>query len=551
MSLFSLGLSGLNAAQAGLTVTGHNIDNSGTDGYNRQKVMTSTAGATATGSGYYGRGVMVDTVQRQYSGFLYNQLVQAQSTGAATSSLLTQLTQVDNMLGDNTTGISPALNDFFTSLNAVASSPADAATRQDLIGKAQSLVSQINSAYADLQTQRTGLNTQISSSVDQVNSYLSQINNLNQQIVAAVSNGAGNAPNDLMDQRDSLVQQLGQVVGIRTSTASNGYAVDIALSSGQSLLSGTTVYKLQAVASAADPSRTVVAYTVPSGPGGATTTVEMKDSAITQGSLGGLLQFRSQSLDTLQNKLGQMSVGLATAFNALQAQGVDLNGDAGEDFFSLGTPSALPNAKNTGSATMTADYTDASALTANDYTISYTGGNYTVTRSDGTQVYTGDGTTPPMAFDGLSMNISGVPADGDKWVLSPTRDAAGQIAVAITDPSKIAASDSTNPGSANGNNALAMAQLQTSKTLAGGTLSVTDAFSQIVNTVGQQTAAAKANDTAQQSVISQRQTDQQSVSGVNLNEEYVSLSMFQQQYQAAAKIIDVANTVFQALLGIQ
>ncbi|WP_233234712.1 flagellar hook-associated protein FlgK [Bordetella sp. LUAb4] len=551
MSLFSLGLSGLNAAQAGLTVTGHNIDNSGTDGYNLQKVITATAGATATGSGYYGRGVMVDTVQRQYSGFLYNQLVQAQSTGGATSTLLTQLTQVDNMLGDDTTGVSPALSAFFTSLNAVASSPADAATRQDLIGKAQSLVSQINSAYTDLQTQRTGLNTQVSSSVDQINSYLDTINTLNKQIVAAVSNGAGNAPNDLMDQRDAVVQQLGQVVGIRTSTASNGYAVDISLSSGQSMLSGTTVYKLQAVASAADPSRTVVAYTVPTGPGGATTTVEMKDTAITQGSLGGLLQFRSQSLDALQNKLGQMAVGLATSFNALQEQGIDLNGDAGEAMFSLGTPKGLANAKNTGSGAITADYTDANALTTNDYTISYSGGDYTVTRSDGKQVYTGDGTTPPMEFDGLSLNLSGTPADGDKWVLNPTRDAAGQMGVALTDPSKIAASDTTNPGSANGNNALAMAQLQTSKTLAGGTLSVTDAYSQIVNTVGQQAASAKANDKAQQSVVAQRQTDQQSVSGVNLNEEYVSLSMFQQQYQAAAKVIDVASSVFQSLLGIQ
>jgi flagellar hook-associated protein 1 len=235
----------------------------------------------------------------------------------------------------------------------------------------------------------------------------------------------------------------------------------------------------------------------------------------------------------------------------LQKQGVDLNGAAGEDFFTLATPQGMANAKNTGSGTISADYTDASALTSNDYTIAYTGGSYTVTRSDGVQVYAGDGTTPPMEFDGLSITLGGTPADGDKWTLNPTRDAAGGLAVAITDPSKIAASDSTNPGSANGNNALLMAQLQTSKTLAGGTLSVSEAYSQIVNTVGQQAAAAKANDKAQQSVISQRQTDQQSVSGVNLNEEYVSLNMYQQQYQAAAKIIDVANTVFEALLGIQ
>ena len=264
MSLYSLGLSGLNAAQAGLTVSGHNIDNSATPGYNRQRVMTSTAGATATSAGYIGRGVQVDTVQRQYNSFLFRQLVGAQSTGASYSTYASQITQVDNMLGDNTVGISPALAAFFGSLNAVASSPADAATRQDLIGKGQSLVSQINSAYRDMQTQREGLNTQIGAAVSQVNSYLDQINNLNQQIVVARATASGNEPNDLLDQRDLLLSQLSEVAGIRYTQ--QGDSVNVSLASGQALLSGTTVYRLQAVPSATDPARTAVAYTVPSGP---------------------------------------------------------------------------------------------------------------------------------------------------------------------------------------------------------------------------------------------------------------------------------------------
>jgi flagellar hook-associated protein 1 FlgK len=551
MSLFSLGLSGLNAAQAGMTVGGHNIDNSGTEGYNRQRVMTSTAGATGTAQGYFGRGVQVDTVQRQYNSFLYQQLVGAQSTGASTSTFLNQISQVDNMLGDNTTGISPALAAFFTSLNAVASSPADAATRQDLIGKSQSLVSQINSAYQDLQTQRDGLNSQISSGVDQVNSYLDQINNLNQQIVVARGVAGGNAPNDLMDQRDLLVSQLSQVVGIRYNE--QGDTVNISLASGQALLSGKTVYKLQAVPSAADPGRMAVAYTIPSGPNGATMAVEMSDSRVTDGTLGGLLQFRTQSLDTLQNKLGQMAVGLAMAVNEQHKKGVDLHGATGTDFFSLGTAGAIGGAKNTGSGNITAAYTDASQLTTSDYSIKFDGTDYTVTRvSDGASVYTGDGITTPMEFDGLTITLSGAPQPGDTWTLQPTRNAARDLSQAITDPGKIAASSNgTDSGSANGNNALELAKLQTSKTLNGGAISLTEAYSQIVNTVGQQASAASANDKAQTSVISQRQNDQQSVSGVNLNEEYVNLSLYTQQYQAASKLIEVAGTVFDSLLGIR
>jgi flagellar hook-associated protein 1 FlgK len=549
MSLYGLGLSGLNAAQAGLTTTGHNINNSATDGYTRQRVLTSTAGATATSAGFYGRGVQVDTVQRQYDSFLYKQLVTAQSSSASYSTYLDQVSQIDNMLGSETVGISPALASFFASLNAVASSPADAATRQDLIGKGQALVSQITSAYQDLQTQRDGLNSQISSAVGQVNGYLNQINMLNQEIVVARAQGNGNAPNDLLDQRDQVLSQLSQTVGIRYTQ--QGDMVSVSLASGQALLSGTTVYSLQAIPSAADPSRTVVAYNLPSGPGGATTPVPLPDSQITTGTLGGLLQFRTQSLDVLQNQLGQMAVGLAVTFNAQHTQGVDLQGNPGTDFFSLSTPTALTGAANTGTGTITAAYTNVSQLTASDYAIKYTGGQYVATRLSDNTTYTSTGTPPTLAFDGLTLSFSGTPAEGDTWTLQPTRDAARDLAMAISDPSKIAASSTTDPGTANGKNALALAQLQTSRNLAGGTLSVTDLYAQIVNTVGQQTANAKANDKAQSTVVSQRQAANASVAGVNLNEEYVNLSQYMEQYQAASKIIEVAGIVFDTLLGLK
>jgi flagellar hook-associated protein 1 FlgK len=549
MSLYSLGLSGLNAAQAGLTTTGHNIDNSATDGYTRQRVLTSTAGATATANGFYGRGIQVDTVQRQYDSFLYKQLVTAQSTSASYSTYLDQVSQIDNMMGSETVGISPALASFFSSVNAVASAPADAATRQDLIGKGQALVSQITSAYQDLQTQRDGLNTQIGAAVSQVNGYLDQINMLNQEIVVARAQGNGNAPNDLLDQRDQILSQLSQTVGVRYTQ--QGDVVSVSLASGQALVSGTTVYKLQAVPSAADPSRTVVAYNLPSGPNGATTPVVLQDSQITDGTLGGMLQFRTQSLDVLQNQLGQMAVGLAVTFNTQHALGVDLQGNPGTDFFSLASPTALSSAGNTGTGSITAAYTDPSQVTASDYSITFTGGQYQITRLSDNTTTTSTGTPPTATVDGLTLTFAGTPAEGDTWTLQPTRNAARDLGMAISDPAKIAASSTTNPGTANGDNALALAKLQTARNLSGGTLSVTDLYAQIVNTVGQQTASAKANDKAQTAVVSQRQAANASVSGVNLNEEYVNLSQFQEQYQAAAKIIDVASTVFDALLGLK
>ena len=556
MNLYKTALGGLNAAQAGLATTSHNINNATTVGYNRQRVMTSTAGAQATSNGYIGRGVQVDIVVRSYDSFLYKQLVGAQGSGAQLQAQLDQVSQVNNLFADRTVGIAPGLTNFFTSMNAVASKPADPAARQDLLGKANSLATQIRSAYTEMQNQREGLNTQITSTVEQVNSYLTRIDDLNTQISLATGKAGNGPPNDLLDQRGLAVAELNQLVGI--TTYEQGDKINISLAKGgQSLLSGTTIYPLQAVPSTKDAGRTVLAYTLPAG-SGKTVSVELSDNEVTGGKLGGLLQFRSSSLDVMQAQLGQMAVGLAMSFNEQHKQGLDQNGNPGTDFFSISSPQGVPNTLNKSNAQISGQFTNLNNINAKDYEISFDGTNYQVLRMpEGSQVYNGPATgTPPNATlnmeneMGVTLTINAPPQAGDKWSLSPTRDAARDINVLIQDPERIAAAD-TEGGDANGKNALKLAQLQTAKVLGHGTMSTTDMFGQVVNTVGVQTAQAKSAATAQANLIKQTAAAQQSVSGVNLNEEYVSLSLYQEQYQASARIIDVASTVFDTLLGLR
>lgn len=548
MNLYNLALTGLNASQAGLETTSHNINNATTVGYSRQRVITSTAGAGETGQGFFGRGVQVDTVTRQYDSFLYRQLVGAQGSSAQLSTHLAQVSQVNNLFGDRTVGITPALAGLFTSTNAAATKPADPAVRADMIGKANSLVTQINTAYQELENQRNGLNTQISTTVEQVNSYLERINDLNKQIVIARGKD-GHAPNDLLDQRDQAVSELNQLTGIRFYE--QGDTFNITLQSGQTLLSGTTVYPLQAVPSASDPKRLAVAYTLPSGPG-TTIQVEMNDSEVTGGQPGGLLSFRSQSLDAVQDQLGQLAIGLAMAFNAQHREGYDLDGQPGGDMFGLQAPAAIRNSGNTSTGEWQSAYTDADAIRASAYRIQYDGANYTVTRlSDGSSFdVTPSGTPPTLSFDGLTLTGSGTPAAGDAWTLQPARDAARDLKQLISDPSKLALADSAL-GTTNGNNGLKLAELQTAKVLGNGSMSLNEMFSQLVNNVGVQTQQVSTANTAQANLVKQQATAHLSVSGVNLNEEYVNLTIFQEQYQASAKILDVASTVFDTLLGLR
>lgn len=561
MNLYNLGLSGINAANARLNTTGHNINNMDTEGYNRQRVVVSTAGGASTSSGYFGRGVQVDTVSRQHSNFLYTQLASARSQQSALSTYSGQLAQVNDLFGTRTQGVSPALENFFNSVNAVASEPSDPAARQEMLGRAASLVTQINEAQRMLDEQASGINTQIGTVVDQVNSYVARISNLNQQVTTALSGNGAHQPNDLLDQRDQLVTELGQLIGVQTSA--NGASINLTTGSGQVLLSGDTVFPLRAGASAADPARTVVSYTMPA-PGGALRAVEFDEDRLSGGQLGGLLQFRRESLDTVRNDLGRMAVGLASSFNALNRQGITLTGGAGQDIFSVGAPTAYRHEGNAGGAQVGAVIANDGQLAASDYDVAYVRDSasgadyYRITRSTDGAVLTTPQSAPAggatLTLDGLEITLpdaaaSGVQA-GDRWTLQPTREAAKTLALALGDPSGIAAASAAG-GATNNENALEMAKLQTRSTLANGTLSLTGAFSQIVNKVGVAAQSVGAAKTAADNLATQRLTAQQDLSGVTLEEEQISLLQYAEQYQSSSRLISVASELFDTLLGLR
>ncbi|HBT31468.1 MAG TPA: flagellar hook-associated protein FlgK [Pusillimonas sp.] len=545
MNLSNLGLSGIQAAQNRLQTAGHNINNAATEGYNRQSVKVSTAGAQATGAGYVGLGVQVDTIERAYNNFLYRQLVDSQSKGAELGAYGTEITQVNNIMADRTVGISPALQKFFDGIQAVASSPADPAARQELLGRASSLVGQLNDTNAFLNDQRSNINTQVDTVVRQINSYVERVHDLNNRIVTAKAAGSGHAPNDLLDQRDQTVAELSELVGVEV--IEQGDRVGLSIGRGQVLLSSDTMYPLQSGPSADDPSRSVVSYAMPAGNG--TVMTEIGDQYIRGGKLGGLLQYRSQTLDAVQNDLGRLAAGLAMTVNAQHEQGFDQAGRPGEAFFTLPDPSVSASEGNQGNGEFSASFVNANDLTASDYQISYNGASYSIVRQpDGSLMY--EGNSFPVTVDGIEMDFSGTAMAGDRWTMTPTRDAASDIKLNISNPASIAAAG-TDAGDSDNANALKLAQLQTEKVLGNGTMSLNESFSQIVNTVGVQTQQNQTAQKAQDTLIQQNFSAQQALSGVNLNEEYVNLERYQEQFRAASRLIDVSSTLFDTLLGLR
>lgn len=258
MSMFQTGLSGLSVARSALMTTAHNTANVYTAGYSRQTALVSSNGGTTTGAGFIGNGARVTTVQRSYDGYLTAQLNGAEAAGAALASYGSQINRIDSLLADKTAGLTPLMQSFFASVQGVANTPADPAARQQLISAAQTLANKFRATDQYLTDLNGSVNDQIEGSTGQINTYAKQIASLNQQISQLSAMAGGQPPNDLMDQRDQLVSELGKIVGVKVLEQDSGQ-YNVFIGNGQTLVLGDRAAQLQAVSSAADPTRKAVA----------------------------------------------------------------------------------------------------------------------------------------------------------------------------------------------------------------------------------------------------------------------------------------------------
>ena len=552
-SLINSAMSGLSAAQSALNTTSNNIASYNVTGYTRQTTVLASANSTLGAGGWVGNGVYVSGVQREYNAFITNQLRAAQNQSSGLTTRYEQVSKIDNMLSSSTNNISTTVQDFFSSLQTLVSNAEDPAARQTVLGKAAGVVNQFKVADQYLRDQDKQVNLSITSTVDQINNYTSQIASLNDKISRLTGVGAGASPNDLLDQRDQLVSELNKLVGVEVNVQ-DGSTYNITMANGYTLVAGTKSNQLAAVPSKADPTRTTVAYV-----DNVAGNVEIPEKLLTTGSLGGLLTFRSQDLDQTRNSLNQMALAFADAFNQVHRGGIDADGNTNVDFFDFGDPSVVANGKNGGKAELTATMTDSSAVQATDYRITKTDSGWQVTRlSDNTNVNFQTATDGSLQFDGLSVSVDnskGAANTGDSFTVKPVSNTIVNMKVAITSESQIAmgladTTTGTSVGESDNRNGQKLLDLQNSKVV-GGSKSFNDAYAAMVSNIGTQTATLKSSSTTQANVVTQLSNQQQSISGVNLDEEYGNLQLFQQYYLANAQVLQTASTLFDALINIR
>jgi flagellar hook-associated protein 1 FlgK len=658
-ALMSIGTKALFANYAALQTTGNNISNANTKGYSRQSVELETAGGQFSGAGFFGKGVNVATVSRSHSEFLTREAASSASIAAADNARSEQLQQLEKVFTTGEDGVGYAAGQFLNAFVDVANHPQDSSARQVVLSRASELASRFRHASEQIGAIQAGVTADLKNSVSAVNTLAKKVADINTQITAALA--SGHEPNDLLDQRDSLVRDISDYMQVTTITADDG-SMSLFIGGGQKLVLGSDATQLSAVPDIFDVSKVHVGLTDASG-GHA-----FPDDMMGGGSIAGLLRFQRDDLVDARNLLGQMAAALAGRVNSQQAMGLDLSQPAstGAPIFSIGAPGVSPATGNAKAAngsdvasvlvngiyvpTVGLTITNPSELRASDYELKTdpaTAGNYLLTRlSDGNVT----SVAPGAIVDGFQLNVSTpLPVAGDRFLLRPVGLAPGAMSRALDDPKGIAAaspitaaigtantgtatiadvhatSTAVNPqltatlsftsnngaydwelrdrttnalvsnGSAtwtagqpismngwdltlngvpkagdtvvvektafpanNNGNARALTDLrdarivgqQTTATTTVPGETITDAYASAMSDIGVRVQGARTSAEMSESVASDAETLRSGKAGVNLDEEAARLIQYQQSYQAASKMLQVAQAVFDTLLRV-
>ena len=427
--LLSTGISGVRTYQRALATVGNNIANVDTEGYSRQRVEIAQSASSSEGSLNIGNGARAVRVQRSYDNFVVENLRSSQSQLNKHQATLEYVTQLENILADKQLSLSTSMDGFFAAVQEVSLSPSSVAARQNMLNVAESTVAQFSSvgtqlslieenSYSDLTGQVSSLN-QLADQLASVNASLNRVNSLDKQ------------PNELLDRRDTLIQDMSKLLRVHVVEKNNG-AVDIHIgdvASGQYLVKDKTASTLGIDRSAANPDEAVLMLDPYMSP--------QKVTQVVGGSIAGISEFRQNSLTILRDELDTLTQVFVGEVNDTHALGIDAQGNFGGELFSLGniytvtpglnkgtgfvTVSAVPNAKIE-KLTMELSYSDSQKL-------------WTLTDTVSKEAVTG---SSELTMGGVKFTLTGVPKDADTFSLTSTKRPIDALQVSVTEHTTIA-----------------------------------------------------------------------------------------------------------------
>jgi flagellar hook-associated protein 1 FlgK len=534
--LFDIAKSTIFASQAALSVTSNNIANVNTPGFSRREALFAVASPVVLSGNLLGNGVTVSGIKRYYDSFVQTQLWGQYQNYGKSYALDQALSQVEQVFNEaKSIGLAAPLTDFFNAWQEVATNPEGFAERGVLLQKANSLVLAAKQMELGITDTLKNMNESIDTMVERVNAIASEISAINSKIVQIEAGSQTDSSNDLRDQRDTLLNELSNLVDFNSYEDKNG---SITVTVGmRNLVSGVTTNDLSTKTNEDGDKELYL--------DGINITENVQ-----KGQLGGFFSVRDNIRTNSLNGLQRLIASLIKETNILHRAGYGLDGTTGNDFF---TPLQLSTRDFSSGANMTAAITDPAQLTLDEYNIQFDAANYYVyDKQTGTLVTSGayDASGTAINFDGIDIVITGIVSPDDKFTVSPLTDVIKNFEVAITDQQKIAAASLDTNLPSDNSNALLIAQLSQDAITNLGGATFSSYYGGLVSTIGLLSKAASDSLTFDDNLLSELNNKRESLSGVSLDEEAANLIKFQRLFEAGAKMIQVTDELLQTLLNI-
>ena len=427
-SLFEIGKTGVQAYRQALSVTGQNIANINTDGYNKRRADVSEIAGVTGGptnvSDSSGLGVRVSNVRRSFDAYLADKTRTSQSDYEMLNDFVSKLSDLENMLLPSGSDLGVFIGRFFDTLQDVASNPDSISARSVSLEAGKALASAFNNYDDQFKNFKSSSVRQIDTKIKEANLNINQLVEVNKLIATS---GTSEASNDVLDARDKLLIDLSKLLNFTVDYADTGEAI-VRLGD-----SGNGAYlvnrnKGSTITSASDDKNISLVINESNG--------KKTPGIFSSGIIYGISNFYNL-VDSVSSEISKLAEQFANDVNEIQTAGIDLNGKSGKAMFSVNSMLPQANYSNRAELKFNIIEGDPSKIIQEKILLNYSksNNNWEIRDSKGLSVATGN----KINFNGFQVEIIGQPQDGDEFQISPSSTKSGAMKFNLQNPEDFAA----------------------------------------------------------------------------------------------------------------
>ena len=432
--ILSIGAGATQLYRQALSTVSNNIANLNTEGYSRQISETSENSPSQQGTVFVGSGARLDNIERAYDEFAESSLRDSGSKLSNQQPLIDYANRVVDIMGSEASGLSSAMDKFFAAASALSADPASINLRSSFLRDAEGMASRFRELSDQLNAVETETREGIERQVNQLNSLSEKLAFVNKELNKKLT--LASQPPMMLDQRDQLLREMSEITKIHVTESTSGQVtVRLASSAGSVITDGKLHYDLGVKFDDNDPGR-VDLIIEPYGD-------RRVASAVSNGELGGLMNFRTQTLAPALDSFDFLAQTLVAEVNQVHSAGLDGRGQAGGDLFAIDLDFIVSAPTGNANAAIAVEVIDAEEFEYAPFEITWNSeqNSWIIENQSSGAVTVADPGFASFSYAGLSITIGDQPVDGETYTIDPKVRPAGGMRLLVTDPLAVAAAD--------------------------------------------------------------------------------------------------------------